>query len=353
MRTLTMALVGAVVLCTRVAAAAEVVAQFAFPQVRCRVASCKAVGTVALEGAAGTLVPAGTTLVRWDGATFTIDAAATLPALVAVTSPDALYEVPEGEVLGVEGYSNVTATAVDIIGRYTTAAGAGSIVSPAAAVTYYDDATRTPYNFSLAYHDGYPREFVRVARQYQLTHSFFVAAFIRGDLSLEAARDVIALTLTPPRPALATGTKTALAEYSLQGGFTTFAAPLYTEPRLAGRKDIAQGIAECGLRPNTGTCWNVVAYVRPERLPALRAACALPSGYLDGNCPALRAHDWVRWAGVQLGGAHRCLVGEGPRAFAGYQDDPFACQYTYGGDTLPPEAEEAIYQRVRQDFEAQ
>ena len=82
------------------------------------------------------------------------------------------------------------------------------------------------------------------------------------------------------------------------------------------------------------------------------------SAPLRGDCPWLRAHFFVWWRAVNLGGAHWCRTqgADAQRTFAGYYDrgddlaSIYACTYAYGGDVLPPEAERGIFDRVLADF---
>lgn len=335
------------------ASAADLIAQLSIPSVRCRASPCSAVGTVSLMGLPGTAIPAGTTLIRWDGATFTTASAAVVPAGVQVTSPDSMYDVPVGEALAAVGFPGVTGVVTANIGRYTTAAGAGAVIFTGYLVRYYSDYTRIPASVSLSYSDDFPPDFDLAVRQLHLLNSLFSGAQT-SQLSPGALRDVMQIAQTSPRPAAHSGTRETVTIYAIGNpGRTPFQAPLYTEPRIQGpwtQESQQRAVAECGPHALHG-CTGLLVNVRPENLPTVHAKCTAPDGRIDGACPWLQAHSWVRWSAIISGGDARwCRAEDGDPQRTFY--DGGECEYVYGGDTLPPEAEQALFARVLADFEA-
>jgi hypothetical protein len=330
--------------------AAEPIATVQIPQVSCRVASCNAVGTVQALGGA---IPAGATLVRWDGATFTTATAAAAGATTAVASPDAIYDVPVGEELAVQGQPGAAAIVTAQIGRYQVGAGAGPVRFGGLAVTVYDDRTMTPAAISLSYSDDYPPQFLRAVRQYTLLRSL-VSGARNQDLSTGALHDIIQAAQEQPRPAASDGARPAATAFSFTNpNRTYYEAPEYTEQRISGPQNTRQAIEVCGNN-STGKCASRVAYVRPENLDTVYLHCRNEGGSgINGDCAWLRAHDFVYQYGISLAGAGRCLAesGDPQRVFHGYLGDAFACRHVYGGDVLTPEAEYAIFDRVLSEFQ--
>lgn len=327
--------------------AAEPITSIGLPKFSCRVASCDAIGTVQLAGTPGALVPAGAELRRWDGATFVTAQDARVPATVQISSSTAIYDVPVGEELKVTNRLDVTTVVTGRVARYAIGNSAGPVQFSGATVNFYADGTVTPASLSISYSDDYPVEFLRAVRQYKLTRSFFSGARNRG-FSAAALADITLASLTAPRPAIEDGTREAVTGFAYGDPTRAYyQAPNYTEERIAGAMNTRQSIEVCGLT-STGPCYSRVAYVRPVNLDTVYLHCRNGGAGIDGNCPWLQAHDFVRQYGVALGGAGRCLAdsAEPQRVFFGYTGDAFVCQTTYGGDVLPREAEDQIFDRA-------
>lgn len=324
---------------------AEPLVTITIPRVSCRAPACEAVGTAQLSAFA----PVGTQLRRWDGATFTTQTAGG-PGAVLVSSGTAIYDVPAGETL--TGPLGLTATVTERIARYAVGDSAGPVRFQGLAISLYATGPITnPAAISLSYSDDYPAEFLRAVRQYNLTRSLVSGARLEG-LSLSATQALVEASLIAPRPAATDSTREAATGYAHgDTGRTIYPAPLYTEPRIAGPLNTRQAIAECV--GSTGSCTSRVGYVRPDNLYSVSFHCRPDGGGIDGDCPWLRAHEFTRHYGVNASLAGRCLAdpAEPQRVFFGYIGDSFGCRYVYGGDLLPPEAEELIFEIVFNDLQ--